>query len=144
MHTFTVSANEPATLLCGYEARPWQDCAVVDERNLGPGEHTLFVNATDAYGNVSEASRTFTLLLAQSANTQVSVPSSITQNAPRSGGLPVTFTADEQTALARLRIFRVVDADGCPPCRWLHGGGQRRPSTPIGRRATRGTCGWMY
>jgi hypothetical protein len=46
-------------------------------------------------------------VFASSANT--SVPTSITQAALRVGGLPVRFTAAEDTALARFVISRVVE-----------------------------------
>jgi hypothetical protein len=104
--TFTITTDEPAALRCRYDDRPMEDCATVNGRNLGPGQHTLHVVATDAFGNVSQASRDFSLVFASSANT--SVPTSIAQAALRAGGLPVTFTADENTALARFAISRVV------------------------------------
>jgi hypothetical protein len=105
--TFTITTNEPATLQCRYDTRPVEDCATVNGRNLGSGQHTLHVVATDAFGNVSQAARSFSLVFASSANT--SVPTSITQTALRAGGLPVTFTATETTALARFVISRVVE-----------------------------------
>ncbi|HUR85185.1 MAG TPA: hypothetical protein VMY78_07560 [Solirubrobacteraceae bacterium] len=108
--TFTITTDEPATMLCRYDDRPWQDCAVVDGTGLQRfSSHRLFVTGTDMWGNVSTASDGFNLGLPSSAVTVVNVPSAIAQSALRAGGLPVTFTADEQTALARFRIFRVVD-----------------------------------
>ncbi|MGH2943794.1 MAG: hypothetical protein ACRDLN_13575, partial [Solirubrobacteraceae bacterium] len=104
--TFTISTDEPATLLCRYDNRPMESCASVDGRNLGGGQHTLHVAATDGFGNASQASWTFTLVFADSANTVV--PATITQAAVRAGGLPVTFTADQGTEFARFRILRVV------------------------------------
>jgi hypothetical protein len=105
--TFTITTNEPATLQCRYDGRPLESCATVNGSGFGFGQHTLHVVATDAYGNVSQASRSFSLVFASSANT--SVPTSITQAALRAGGLPVTFTAAENTALARFVIARVVE-----------------------------------
>jgi hypothetical protein len=102
---FTITTDEPA-LQCRYDNRPMEECATVNGRNLGPGGHTLRVVATDAFGNVSEASRDFTLVFASSATT--SVPTSISQAALRAGGLPVTFTVNENTALAQFAISRVV------------------------------------
>ncbi|HEY0345920.1 MAG TPA: Ig-like domain repeat protein [Solirubrobacteraceae bacterium] len=104
--TYTITTDEPAALRCRYDDRPMEECATVNGRNLGPGQHTLHVVATDAFGNVSQVSRAFSLVFASSANT--SVPASITQAALRAGGLPVTFTANENTALARFEISRVV------------------------------------
>ena len=108
--TFTITTNEAATLQCRYDTRPLQPCATVDGANLGPGQHTLTVVATDAFGNVSQASRTFTLVFANSANTVV--PATVTRASVLRAGLPVTFTADAGTEHARFRIFRVVQRTG--------------------------------
>jgi hypothetical protein len=107
--TFTITTNEAATLQCRYDARPLQDCASVNGANLGRNaEHTLTVIGTDAFANVSQATRTFRLFGANSANTVV--PATVTRAAVLSTGLPVTFTADQETVLARFQISRIVEA----------------------------------
>jgi hypothetical protein len=107
--TFEITTDEPATLRCHYDDRTPEDCATVNGRNLGgPGEHTLHVVGTDAFGNVAQASKAFRLGIAQSANTVV--PTAVTRAAVVAGGLPVTFEADQGTALVRFRIFRQVAA----------------------------------
>jgi hypothetical protein len=122
--TFTITTSEPATLQCRYDSRALQDCTTVNGSSLGFGQHALHVVATDAYGNVSQASRTFSLVFASSANT--SVPTSISQAALRAGGLPVTFTAAENTALARFVISRVVEG---PALATAARAAKRKPAT---------------
>lgn len=111
---FTITTNEPAALMCRFDNRPMQDCAVVNGTNLGRGQHTLFVTGTDAYGNASQAQNTFTIGPLGADDPTVVVPAnrlvpvSITQANLRALGLPITFNGEEDAALAQVRILRAV------------------------------------
>lgn len=118
--TFTVTTDEPATLLCAYDAPPSRDCATLDGSGLGPGSHVLNAQATDPYGNVSTASRQFTLVAGGAPGTVVApvlgqrqataarlVPVAISRPTIATLGLPVTFAAEPGTTAALIEVFRV-------------------------------------
>ena len=111
--TFSFTSNEPAALLCAFDAQPLRDCATLSTATLTRfTNHTIRVQGTDAFGNVGTASRTFFLGLfrtAPAAPSAITVASVLDQATAQSTGVPVALTTGANTAITR---FVVTPAPG--------------------------------
>jgi CSLREA domain-containing protein len=95
--TFTFSASESATFRCSLDEEPLVACtSPVTSSVLAEGEHTFFVEATDAAGNVEAEAAAFTFVV------DVTAPETsigLGPNDPGNDSTPTfTFTASEEAS----------------------------------------------
>lgn len=60
------TASEPnTTFQCHWDEAPWADCVSSTSTSLPPGNHMIFVRATDAYGNVEADPATWVVAVSE-------------------------------------------------------------------------------
>ena len=129
------SASETATFRCSFNGEALRECrSPVREGSLKEGTHTVLIEATDAFGNVSTITRRFTIVprgtVIPPVQPQVQNPAPVVTplSAPLNGlatvrvstalqpatirqaGLPVTVRVTDAASLVRIRVFRVTTA----------------------------------
>jgi len=129
------SASETATFRCSFNGEALRECrSPVREGSLKEGTHTVLIEATDAFGNVSTVTRRFTIVprgtviapvqplvqapaavitpLSAPLNglATVRVSTTVATSTIRQAGLPVTVRVTDAANVVRIRVFRVTTA----------------------------------
>jgi hypothetical protein len=129
------SASEAATFRCSLDGEALRECrSPVREGSLKEGAHTVLVEATDAFGNVSTITRRFTIVprgtvitpspapaatppattttLGLNGLAAVRVATTVPTATVRQAGLPVTVRVTGAANVVRIRVFRVTRRGG--------------------------------
>ena len=132
------SADEGATFRCAFDGEALRECrSPVREGGLQAGAHTVLIEATDAFGNVSTVTRRFTIVprgtvipapappvtpavvpltttttLGLNGLAAVRVATTVPATTVAQAGLPVTVRVTGAANVVRIRVFRVVRRGG--------------------------------